>query len=35
MTSLRPYRGDDEHAVVALWWDSWHSIRPAFAIHTR
>jgi len=28
MTSLRPYRGDDEHAVVALWWDSWHSIRP-------
>ena len=28
MITLRPYRGEDQHAVVALWWDSWHSIRP-------
>jgi putative acetyltransferase len=26
--TLRPYRADDEDALVALWWDSWHSIRP-------
>lgn len=25
---LRPYRQDDQRAVVALWWESWHSIRP-------
>jgi putative acetyltransferase len=24
---LRPYRPEDEAAVVALWWSSWHSIR--------
>lgn len=28
MIELRPYRPDDQHAVVKLWWDSWHSIRP-------
>jgi ribosomal protein S18 acetylase RimI-like enzyme len=26
--TLRPYRTDDEDAVLALWWESWHSIRP-------
>jgi putative acetyltransferase len=25
---LRPYREDDQDAVVMLWWASWHSIRP-------
>lgn len=24
---LRDYRVEDEDGVVALWWDSWHSIR--------
>lgn len=24
--TLRPYRAEDEAAVVALWWRSWHSI---------
>ena len=28
MISLRPYRDEDVDAVVALWWESWHSIRP-------
>lgn len=28
MIELRPYRADDQDAVVKLWWDSWHSIRP-------
>jgi putative acetyltransferase len=28
MITLRPYRPDDAYAVVTLWWDSWHSIRP-------
>ena len=28
MITLRPYRDDDQDAVVKLWWDSWHSIRP-------
>jgi ribosomal protein S18 acetylase RimI-like enzyme len=23
---LRPYRPEDEEAVVVLWWNSWHSI---------
>ena len=27
MTTLRPYRDDDQDVVVKLWWDSWHSIR--------
>ena len=27
MIALRPYRDEDRDAVVALWWDSWHSIR--------
>jgi putative acetyltransferase len=27
--TLRPYRPEDEGRVVRLWWDSWHSIRPA------
>ena len=26
--ALRPYRADDQEAVVVLWWHSWHSIRP-------
>jgi GNAT superfamily N-acetyltransferase len=26
--TLRPYQGADQDTVVALWWDSWHSIRP-------
>ena len=25
---LRPYRDSDESAALAIWWDSWHSIRP-------
>ena len=25
---VRVYRGEDQEAVVGLWWDSWHSIRP-------
>ena len=28
MIALRPYRSEDQDAVVALWWESWHSIRP-------
>ena len=28
MITLRPYRDEDVDAVVAVWWDSWHSIRP-------
>src|SRR5207244_9933784 len=28
VTTLRPYRDDDQDVVVKLWWDSWHSIRP-------
>ena len=28
MIELRPYRPDDQDAVVTLWWESWHSIRP-------
>lgn len=28
MVTLRPYRIEDEETVVALWWASWHSIRP-------
>ena len=27
MVTLRPYHAEDEEAVVALWWNSWHSIR--------
>jgi GNAT superfamily N-acetyltransferase len=26
--TLRPYRDGDQDALVKLWWDSWHSIRP-------
>ena len=26
--TLRPYRQEDADAVVTLWWESWHSIRP-------
>jgi len=26
--TLRGYRLEDEHAVVTLWWNSWHSILP-------
>src|SRR5262249_17450705 len=25
---LRLYRDTDEEAALAIWWDSWHSIRP-------
>jgi ribosomal protein S18 acetylase RimI-like enzyme len=25
--TLRPYRAKDQESVVALWWNSWHSIR--------
>ena len=28
MVKLRSYRFEDQGAVVAIWWDSWHSIRP-------
>jgi GNAT superfamily N-acetyltransferase len=28
MATLRPYRIEDQEAVVAIWWESWHSIRP-------
>ena len=28
MVSVRGYRGEDQDAVVKLWWYSWHSIRP-------
>jgi ribosomal protein S18 acetylase RimI-like enzyme len=28
MATLRPYRVEDQDAVVAIWWDAWHSIRP-------
>ena len=28
MLTLRSYRTEDQEAVVAIWWDSWHSIRP-------
>lgn len=28
MLEIRPYRDDDGDAVVRLWRDSWHSIRP-------
>jgi ribosomal protein S18 acetylase RimI-like enzyme len=28
VVELRPYRKDDAEAVVRLWWESWHSIRP-------
>ena len=28
MLRLRPYRTDDQEAVIAIWWDSWHSIHP-------
>lgn len=28
MTKMRAYRAEDEDAVVRLWWNSWHSIRP-------
>lgn len=28
MLEVRIYRIEDQEAVVALWWDSWHSIRP-------
>ena len=28
MYSLRPYGHDDAEAVLAIWWDSWHSIQP-------
>jgi putative acetyltransferase len=27
MVTLRPYRAEDQEAVVGLWWNSWHSIR--------
>ncbi len=27
MVTLRPYRAEDRETVVALWWNSWHSIR--------
>ena len=28
MIELRAYRPDDQDALVQLWWESWHSIRP-------
>jgi GNAT superfamily N-acetyltransferase len=28
MIDLRPYRDDDLDAVLKIWWDAWHSIRP-------
>jgi putative acetyltransferase len=28
MIELRPYGPGDQDAVVTLWWESWHSIRP-------
>jgi len=28
MARLRPYRTEDQEAVVTVWWESWHSIRP-------
>ena len=28
MSTVRSYRTEDREAVVAIWWDSWHSIRP-------
>ena len=28
MLEVRSYRIEDQEAVVVLWWDSWHSIRP-------
>lgn len=27
MVELRSYQAEDEETVVALWWNSWHSIR--------
>lgn len=42
MVTVRGYRGGDQDAVVKLWWNSWHSIRPGLhhpqpfaAWHTR
>ena len=29
--TLRRYRAEDQEAVVALWWSSWHSIRPGLS----
>lgn len=34
MVEVRIYRIEDQEAVVALWWDSWHSIRPGLR-HTQ
>ena len=28
MVKLRAYQAEDQDAVVTLWWNSWHSIRP-------
>jgi GNAT superfamily N-acetyltransferase len=28
MVTVRGYRIEDQDAVVTLWWNSWHSIRP-------
>lgn len=28
MFELRPYATEDAEAVLAIWWDSWHSIAP-------
>ena len=28
MVTVRAYRPEDQDAVVALWWESWYSIRP-------
>lgn len=28
MVTVRGYRVEDEDAVVRMWWNSWHSIRP-------
>jgi len=27
LVTVRPYRAEDQEAVVAVWWSSWHSIR--------
>jgi ribosomal protein S18 acetylase RimI-like enzyme len=28
MIRLRPYEHNDQDAVLVIWWDSWHSMRP-------
>ena len=31
MIALRTYREEDEDAVLVIWWNSWHSIRPGLS----